>query len=167
VSAPNPLPGDIGLYHIPGLGGFLIGLGQRLLGDSSYYSHAFLVMPYGRSLAAQPGGARYDDLSYYEGAIFSSGLTPLTPEQRDSIVAEADKLVRTPYSWLDYAAIGMHRFGVRFGFVERRVVGSGHMIYSQLVDEVYRRAGINLFDDGRLPQDVTPGDIYDRLFGGK
>jgi cell wall-associated NlpC family hydrolase len=167
VSAPKPMPGDIGLYHIPGLGGFAIGLGQRLLGDSSYYTHAFLVVDDTRTIAAQPGGARYDDLSYYPEALFSTGRIPLTPEQRDSIVAEATKLLGTPYSWLDYLAIGMHRFGLRFGFVERRIMGDGHMICSQLVDEVYRRAGISLFTDGRLPQDVTPGDIDDLLFGGK
>ena len=34
------------------------------------------------------------------------------------------------------------------------------MICSQLVDEAYARAGVQLFDDGRLPGDVTPADLY-------
>jgi hypothetical protein len=33
------------------------------------------------------------------------------------------------------------------------------MICSQLVDEAYLRAGVHLFDDGRDPGDVTPGDL--------
>jgi hypothetical protein len=27
------------------------------------------------------------------------------------------------------------------------------------VDDIYRVCGVKLFDDGRLPYDVTPGDL--------
>jgi hypothetical protein len=40
------------------------------------------------------------------------------------------------------------------------VADEGHLICSQLVDEAYLRAGVHLFDDGRLPGDVTPGDLW-------
>ena len=160
----KPLPGDIGLYRIPGIGGFLIGLGQLLLGDGSRYTHAFIVVDDFRAIAAQPSGARYDYLEQnYPQAIYSTGRIPLTDAQRVSIVAEATKLLGTPYSWLDYLSIGLYRFHIRFGFIERYIQDSGHMICSQLVDEVYKRAGIALFSDGRLPQSVTPGDIADVL----
>ena len=160
----KPLPGDIGLYRIPGIGGFLIGLGQLLLGDASRYTHAFVVVDDFRAVAAQPSGARYDYLEQnYPKAIFSTGKLPLTDGQRLLLVIEATKLLGTPYSWLDYVAIGLHRFHIRPRFIERYVTDSGHMICSQLVDEVYKRAGIQLFNDGRLPQDVTPGDIANVL----
>jgi len=158
------LPGDIGLYQIPGIGGFLIGLGQLLLNDGSRYTHAFIVADDFRAIAAQPSGARYGYLEQcYPGAVYSTGKLPLTDEQRALIVAEAKKLLGTPYSWLDYAAISLHRFHIRPRFIERYIQDSGHMICSQLVDEVYCRAGIHLFNDGRLPQDVTPGDIANVL----
>jgi len=164
VSVAKPLPGDIGLYRIPGIGGFLIGLGQLLLGDASRYTHAFVVIDDNRAIAAQPSGARYDYLVQdYPGAIYSTRKLPLTDGQRLLLVIEATKLLGTPYSWLDYVAIGLHRFHIRFGFIERYIQDSGHMICSQLVDEVYKRAGIALFSDGRLPQDVTPGDIANVL----
>ena len=167
MSVIKPLPGDIGLYRIPGIGGFLIGLGQLLLNDGSRYTHAFIVVDDFRAIAAQPSGARYDYLEQcYPEAVYSTGKLPLTDEQRVQIVAEATKLLGpppTPYSWLDYVAIGLHRFHIRLGFIERYVQDSGHMICSQLVDEVYKRAGVHLFSDGRLPQDVTPGDIANVL----
>lgn len=161
-----PLPGDIGLSRTPGVVGFLISLGQLLLGDPSPFTHTFIVIDGTRVLGAQPGGARYGSLKRYideDKAVFTTGRIPLTKEQRDSIVAEANKLLGTPYSYLDYLAIALHRFHVRFAFIEDYILNSGHMICSQLTDEVYRRAGIQLFDDGRLPHDVTPGDIANML----
>lgn len=160
-----PVPGDIGLSRITGVAGFFVSIGQLLLGDASRYTHVFIVVDSTRVLAAQPGGARYDSLQEYidEKAVFTTGHIPLTQEQRDSIVAEANKLVGTPYSFLDYLALALHRFGVRPKFIEEYVRDSGHMICSQLVDEVYRRAGIHLFKDGRMSQDVTPGDIANVL----
>jgi hypothetical protein len=43
------------------------------------------------------------------------------------------------------------------------IADSGHLICSQLVDLCYLRAGAHLFDDGRLPGDVTPGDLWKLL----
>jgi hypothetical protein len=39
------------------------------------------------------------------------------------------------------------------------------MICSQLVDRCYDIAGVHLFDDGRKPGDVSPGDLS-RCLGG-
>ena len=85
------------------------------------------------------------------------------PEQRVRIVAEATALLGTPYSFLDYLALALHRFKVRPKCIEGRVTDSGHLICSQLVDQVYLAAGIHLFADGRMSQDVTPGDIANVL----
>ena len=37
------------------------------------------------------------------------------------------------------------------------------MICSQLVDEAYKRAGVQLFDDNRLPGDVDPNDLWELI----
>jgi hypothetical protein len=34
---------------------------------------------------------------------------------------------------------------------------------SQLVDLSYHEAGVELFDDGRIPGDVSPGDLLDLI----
>ena len=160
----HPLPGDIGLVRIPGRMGWLIAFGQLLLGDASKYTHAFIVINDQHSISASPGGAGWDNLNTYigHGAAFGRNI-PLTTDQRVRIVAEAEALLGTPYSFLDYLALGLHRFKIRPKFIEKRVTDSGHMICSQLVDQCYLRAGIHLFSDGRLSQDVTPGDIANIL----
>lgn len=160
----HPMPGDIGLVRIPGYMGWLIAFGQLLLGDASKYTHAFIVIDDHRSISASPGGAGWDNLTTYIslGAAFGRNV-PLTLNQRLRIVTEATALLGTPYSFLDYVAIALHRFKIRPKFIEKRVTDSGHMICSQLVDQCYLRAGIHLFADGRLSQDVTPGDLANIL----
>lgn len=159
-----PQPGDFFLCRISGTTGFLVMLGQALVGDASRYTHAGIIMPDGKVFAAQPGGARFDTFAdIAEPLVFSSGRVPLTDDQRSLIVANCRGLLGTPYSFLDYAALAMHRFGLKFGWVDKIIASKQHMICSQLVDEVYRRAGVHLFGDGRLPQNVTPGDLANGL----
>lgn len=164
MSAYTPRPGDFGLTKISGLLGFLIGLGQFLNGDGSRFSHAFIVLGDGLVMQAEPGGASYGRISDFadRDTVFSRHVV-LTDEQRKMIVNTAIGLEGTPYSFLDYLAIALHRFGIRLGFVERRVASSKHMICSQLVDYCYKAAGVHLFQDDRLPQDVTPGDLANCL----
>jgi hypothetical protein len=61
---------------------------------------------------------------------------------------------------LDYAALGLWHYGIRAPWLRRRIQDSGHMICSQMTDHLLCKVGFHLFDDGRLPQDVTPGAIY-------
>lgn len=79
---------------------------------------------------------------------------------REDVVWAARRLVGTPYSWADYAALAAHRYRIP-GHQRLRqfVADTGRLICSQLVDEAYRRAGIHLFDDGRWPGYVTPGAL--------
>lgn len=157
-------PGDIGLTRIGGLLGFFVSLGQHLAGDSSRYTHAFLVLDDETVIAAQPGGARIDPISDYENkSIYLQ--RDLTDDQRAIIVSEARLLEGLPYSFLDYLAIALARFGIKPKWLKKYIANTGHMICSQLCDEVYRKAGINLFNDGRLPQEVTPGDLFYVLAG--
>ncbi len=156
--------GDIGLTAIGGWLGFWVSLGQHLAGDSSKFTHAYIVLDDETVIAAQPGGARIDLLSDYDNkSVYLQ--RDLTDEQRATIVAEARALEGLPYSFLDYLAIALARLGIKPKWLKRYVANTGHMICSQLCDEIYRRAGINLFNDGRLPQEVTPGDLFYVLAG--
>jgi hypothetical protein len=88
------------------------------------------------------------------------------------IAANAAEHLGTGYSFLDYLAVallhveklltgrptGQSRWRVT-SWVRRRVEDSGHMICSAFVDHVFTHMAYELFDDGRLPGDVTPSDL--------
>jgi hypothetical protein len=163
-----PLPGDFGLVSITGTVGRLIRVGQYLNGDGFRdFEHAFVVLNNGGLLEAEPGGARLRDLSEYDGTNVTYSDWPLTDQQRDRIVDAALSLVGTPYSVLDYLSLTLVRLHLRPGWVARYVANTGHMICSQLTDECYARAGVHLFADGRIPGDVTPGDLATVLHAPK
>ncbi len=159
-------PGDFGLVHMPGPFGKFVEFGQLMTGDSSIFTHAFVVVDNGNIVEARPSGAVEVNGRIYDGyrVVYSDkyGVT-LTEEDRQNIVSAAMSLIGTKYSWLDYAAIALHTFHLPSRRVAKYVASTKHMICSQLVDECYRRAGVHLFDDGRLPQDVTPGDLANLL----
>jgi hypothetical protein len=167
-------PGSFFLTTINGPAGFGIGLGQALAGSPSRYEHAGLIVDVdGTTVEAEPGGARIAHLSDYAGRplLISDGpvqsylrqLQALdnVPELlvRQRIIAAAQSLRGVPYSPTDYVALALLYLHMPSGWIRRRVQSSGHMICSQLVDAVYQRAGIHLFDDGRLPGDVMPADL--------
>ncbi len=160
---PQPLPGDFAVIRIAGEAGRLIRLGQWLNGDGyADYEHAFICVGDGELVEAEPGGARLSPLTEYDGGrpCWSTGRIEVTDEQREALVAAAHHYIGVPYSFLDYGSIALARFHLRPPIVKRYVADTHHMICSQLVDQCYQDAGIHLFDDGRIPGDVTPGDLY-------
>jgi hypothetical protein len=160
----EPLPGDFALTKIRGITGRAIAAGQALIGDAAPVQHALLYVGDGYITQAMPAGAELICLEDASPVVeWSTGKIPLTETERFDIVANARQLVGTPYSFLDYASIGLAHFRVRPAWVTDFIASTGHLICSQLVDEVYLRAGVHLFDDGRLPGDVTPGDLYKLL----
>ncbi len=165
---PDPLPGDIGLTQISGAVGTFIRFGQWLNGNGfGEYQHAFLVLPDGRLLEAEPGGASIRSLSKYDGArVLYACPASLTDEQRERICQAAQRYVGVPYSFADYLAIAAHRFRLPLPGLRGYVAASRHMICSQLVDQCYQDAGVHLFDDGRWPGYVTPMALYDLLAKG-
>jgi hypothetical protein len=66
---------------------------------------------------------------------------------------------------LDYLALVAHRLHIPAPGLRQFIADTGHMICSQLVDEVYRRAGLIMFGDGRWPGYVTPGGLISVLNG--
>ncbi|MFD4234276.1 hypothetical protein [Streptomyces sp. NPDC058542] len=160
----TPLPGDFALTRISGITGRLVVAGQALVGDAAPVQHAFVYVGNGMVVQAMPGGAELIPIEEASPVVqWSTGHFALTEDQCDAMVVEAVALVGTPYSFLDYASIALAHYRIRPAWVRDFVADTGHMICSQLVDEVYLRAGVHLFDDGRLPGDVTPGDLWKLL----
>lgn len=159
-----PQPGDFALTKIRGVTGAFVNAGQYLVGDGSPVQHAFVYVGNGEVVQAMPGGAELIPLQEAsEPVVWSTGRILLTAAERMRICVEARRLVGTPYSFLDYASIALAYYRIRPRWVRDFVASSGHLICSQLVDEAYLRAGVHLFDDGRIPGDVTPGDLYKLL----
>lgn len=154
--------GDFGLTKVSGPAGALIRFGQYLYGNSSEFEHAFLILDNQEVLEAEPGGAIITPLSNYidrTDTVFIK--VPLTDEQRVKANLAGRGLKGTPYSFLDYLALAMLHFHIRPKWLKDYVASDGHMICSQLVDEVELLVGYHMFDDGRAPQEVTPGGLAD------
>lgn len=95
--------------------------------------------------------------------------------QADNVAAIARRMVRKqiPYGFEDYAAIGGHRAGIHLKDLDdfiARVDADGdpyRAICSQGVDgQLTASGGLvdgHVFNDNRLPQDVTPSELYLRL----
>jgi hypothetical protein len=158
----SPGPGDFAVVQINNAAGRLIRLGQWLNGGGfADYEHAFIFL--GRNnciVEAEPGGAKLSPLSNYpENRLRWHHVDDPITGQR--IADEALKLIGTPYSFADYLALAAVRLRLPLSarLLRRYVASSGHMICSQLVDYAYLQAGVHLFNDGRLPGDVTPADL--------
>jgi hypothetical protein len=162
----KPQPGDFLLTDIDGFVGAGIWLGQRIIGDSSTFEHAALVINEHQVVEAMPGGAILSSLSKYLGperehrARFVQ--VSMEPWQRNLVAEYGEACIGTPYSFLDYASIGLAHWHIRPQWVVNYVASSEHLICSQLVDYVLQQASVQLFDDGRFNGDVSPGDL-DRL----
>ena len=150
------LPGDFAVVATPGLMGRLIRLVTR-----AKVNHAVISVGDGKIMEAAPAGARLAALTEYDGLTLTWSHLPLTQTTRDRIVDAAYAPAGAPYSWVDAACIGLAALlAVHVpGWVRRRMAGTDHLQCSQLVDVCYADAGVPLFDDGRLPGDVSPGDL--------
>lgn len=179
-------PGDIGFArHVsPRSADLLILAGQTFLGEPGYPHHVFVVtqaqtnLTFGMDLGgptfgpkivqAMPSGAEEitvgqehwtADYTYIRPA-YDMGRVAM---QSGWVARRAHDYVGTPYSFADYAAItGLH-LGIKNGPIRRYVTTSRHMICSQLADQAMSDAGWHVFNDKRLPQDVTPGALFAQM----
>jgi hypothetical protein len=130
----------------------------------SEWDHAVIcsaVLPGGKIMIveAEPGGAsevpwHYEDRPH----LWSYGI-PLRGVPVQVASAAARRYVGTPYSYADYAALALHDMHVPFPGLKNYIADSGHMICSQLVDQVCQDIGVHLFDDGRWPGYVQPWQL--------
>lgn len=178
MTSPNPEqinvevfypPGSFFVTQIGGRTGWWVALGQALAGRPSRWTHAGIIGYNGQTYEAAPGGVHYgtiDDLAkkphMVSDAVFTEAGSVNEEALRCRVVQEADRLLGTPYSFFDYIALAGLHLAPRSRFTKwarKRVQDSKHYICSALCDEVYRRAGIHLFTDGRYPGDVMPADL--------
>ncbi|HJQ00105.1 MAG TPA: hypothetical protein VJ851_00765 [Jatrophihabitans sp.] len=157
TAARRPQLGDYGVVRTGGLWAWLIRFGTR-----SKVNHAFVYVGDGMIVEAQPGGAVQSPGWRYSRITAWSNLN-LTDAERADIVRWAKAQIGVPYGWPDIAALGLACEGIRSGWVAKRIEREDRLICSQLVDKAYVLAGVHLFEDGRLPGQVTPGDLYDLI----
>lgn len=157
----SPLPGTIGLTRIQGVAGFFVWLGQAINGDFSRWTHAFIVLDDETVYEAQPGGAVITPLSEYDDRKVAYIDWPLTEEQRAGIVAVARELVGVGYNWGTYFYLAAVTLRIPFSakVLRGHLRRSKKLICSQACDFIYQENGVHLFDDGRKPFDITPGDL--------
>jgi hypothetical protein len=149
---------------MPGKTGDLIEFMQYLNGDGfSEWAHAVTYIGNGRVIQAEPGGATIVSRGMWGGDIWSTGIIKHTPEQQAMVAGIAGKLLHTPYSWLDYAALTAHRAHLPVPGLRNYIGATGHQICSQMVDHIELLLGVHLFTDGRWEGDVTPGALGNLL----
>lgn len=167
-------PGDVGFSTINGAGGAVPMWGQVLLHDACRFDHTFWVVqaldspgfPDGLIVQAMPHGAEYQPLRPRLAPGFAYAPVPLDDDQRAMVPAiartftDARKGRGIGYSFLSYPALAAIQWHLPIPHLKRYVGDSGRLICSQLVDEGLRRVGYHVFNDGRWPLDVTPGDLY-------
>jgi hypothetical protein len=160
----RPRPGDIGLTSISDWGGELIRRMQQLNGcGKEKYEHAFGVTDWPdpdtyRIVEAMPEGAR-EIANWHDPETTRWLICP--DEYRDAMVTllRGQARKKVGYAWLDYAAIGLHRFHIHPPGLRHFIESSHRQICSQLVDWCAANAGWHLFDDGRWEGYVPPCDL--------
>lgn len=178
----TPRAGDIGLTVITGPLGLGIRLGQWMTGDGSPYQHAFLVSDdYGGTIEAMPGkrGVRRNHITSYDVDRTCYIRVEQDDADRWEVVRQAEALLGRRYSFMQYPALGLLAVAewqakwtgkpkreLRPQWLLRYIADSGRLICSQADDEEFvqarkvRPSVPDLFDDGRAPGDVTPGDLW-------
>lgn len=176
---------------VPGM--FPVGAGQLLLADRRArlswrrwrkIRHCGVIVSYGsrkqsappRLVQAMPRGAEEIELTakhwtpeyVYIRPAYGHGAPEAyeaVTRQAAMVAAAARGYVGTPYNFLTYGAISARKFDfVLTDHVLRQWISTRKdMMCSQLVDQCLADAGFHIFDDGRLPQDVVPAELFRAL----
>lgn len=150
------LPGDIALVRDHGLVDLLIRWGTR-----SRYNHVRLIVgEMGGTVEALAHGAQRGHVRPGDVVV----RPPLSGPEVAAIPGISRNLLGTPYGFLDVAALGLAQFGITLPFIRKRIRNPRRLFCSQLVDYAWTLAGYHAFNDGRTPQDVSPGDLADLAF---
>jgi hypothetical protein len=172
-------PGDI-LFSKrlkPRVVAILVWGGQVILGETGYPQHVGVMVPGGRLVQAMPRGAEVVSLAMRHWTGDVEFIRPRYADGQGEAVAQAAlEYVGTPYSFLDYVSIAAHHVDPVWRIapgacgsqrLAQYVRDSGHMICSQLADQAMADAGWHNFNDGRLPQDVTPSALRAKMVADK
>ena len=149
-------PGDLALVRPDAFVGYAVSVFTI-----SRYCHVRLIVDEGgTTVEALPSGAALGRVQ--EGDVIVSA--PLTTYERAAVPGAARALLGVPYGYLDVAALGLAQVGLRLPSLARRIERPDRLFCSQLADLVWQTVGFHAFDDGRLPQNVSPGDLADLAF---
>jgi hypothetical protein len=171
VVITQPRPGDFTCVPVSGPVGVGVTIGQWLDGDRfQFYDHTEVYVgqadaagPFGYTVSAYPNGKGKRPLpcqpAHLPGSLWSSGLITLTGEQRIGIVNWALAHQDVRYAFLDYGALLLHAAHVKADWLRAYIDSTKTMICSQYIDAAYAVNGVHLFDDGRWPGYVKPGDL--------
>ncbi len=129
--------------------------------------HAFIGMPDGDVVEAEPGGTVRRPFHYDPALVcWSTGRLdpPPTQAQRMRIIESAQQCAdrRIGYSGLDYLAIAARQWHLWAPGLRDYIKDSGHMQCSQETDWCYARASYHLFR-GRWAGYVRPYDLAVRI----
>lgn len=156
--------GIIGLTQVQGAVGAGIRFGQWLNGEGfDVWEHAFVTLPGGLILEAEPGGAVIRPF-HYGSVYWCTAIYKLLPPgvTDEEFTRVGESLKGTPYSFLDYAALVAHRLHIWAPHLRKYIQTSQHEICSQLADDFYYRLGAHVFTDDRWAGDVTPASLFKR-----
>lgn len=136
--------------------------------DRSGPGHASVTGVGPRIVQAMPKGAEEIEIGVsHTGGDYIYLRPAYEPGQGERVAAAARSYIDTPYSFLDYAAIeGRHILALKpedRTMFDRYITGTGHLICSQLGDKSLDDADFHAFADGRIPQDVTPSALFEKL----
>jgi hypothetical protein len=154
----RPLSGG---YACVDTGGGFTGAAIRHLTHSAM-NHAFIILDadQGIILEADPGGARLNLLSSYDGMAvnYSHDAVALAP------LSAARGFIGVRYGFLDIAYLGLSLgAGWRPKFVLEQALREDRMICSQLVATFGQRHGLDWRCGQPFAQLVTPGLLNDRI----
>jgi hypothetical protein len=150
----DPRPGDLWVVRTNGFVAWSI----RLLTRSTV-NHAGIYLPNNQVGEADTSGFRIRPNTYGDRLI--TVPIDLDDYQRNAVWDAALSLVGTPYNFLDIAALAVALTTGRATprFIAQRLSNPRRLMCSQACDELMLRVNYHLFDDGRLPGEVTPQDL--------
>ncbi|MFF8831317.1 hypothetical protein [Streptomyces sp. NPDC015131] len=157
----HPPAGTVILTQIEGWVGAVVRALQAMNGDVSPWTHVAVSLGDGTVFEAQPGGAVITPWSQYQFRPVALLRFVRDEHQARQVVDECRRRVGAGYNYTTYFYLAAYRLRlpVLTRILRARVERSDKMICSQAADDVHRVHGIHIFNDGRLPFDVTPGDF--------
>ena len=152
----DPRPGDLWVVRTNGFPAWAI----RTLTRSTV-NHAGIYLANGYIGEADTHGFRIV-LNHYSDRLIHIP-TALDDYQRQQVQDKALGLLGVPYNWVDIAAlaISLTTRQATPRFIAKRLSNPRRLMCSQACDELMLRVGCHLFDDGRLPGEVTPQDLLE------
>jgi hypothetical protein len=138
------------------------------IGTTADLPHVVEAMPRGARLAALTE-RRWTKEYVYVRPDYSMQSVPamqgMLRSQADAVADRARHYIGTPYNFLTYGKLAAAHFGLPIStqILRKWISTRKDMMCSQLVDQCLADAGYHVFDDGRLPGDVVPAELFRAL----